>query len=76
MRIDASLLMAEGHRYARKYPLAMLWTEAELARERVNARLATEATLLHQVAIAVLTPKGKGVDHLNKTLRKLQNGRR
>lgn len=66
--------MAEGHPCARKYPLAMLWTEAELARERVNARLATEATLLHQVAIAVLTPKGRGVKHLTKTLRKLQHG--
>lgn len=75
MRINASLLLAEGHVNARKYPLAMLWNEAELVRERVNARLATEATLLHAVAMAVLTPKGKGVAHLNKTLRKLQNGR-
>lgn len=53
----------------------MLWNEAELVRERVNARLATEALLLHAVGLAVLIPKGKGVDHLNKTLRKLQNGR-
>lgn len=68
--------MAEGHAHARKYPLAMLWTEAELARERVNARLATEAVLLQQVAVAVLTPKGKGVKHLNETLRKMQDGRR
>ena len=68
--------MSEGHPHARKYPLAMLWTEAELARERVNGRLATEATLLHQVAVAVLAPKGKGVATLNKTLRMLQDGRR
>lgn len=61
--------------HARKYPLAMLWNEAELVRERVNARLATEAALLHAVAMAVLTPKGKGVGHLNRTLRMLQHGR-
>lgn len=67
--------MAEGHLHARKYPLAMLWNEAELVRERVNARFATEATLLHAVAMAVLTPKGKGVDHLKKLVRKLENGR-
>lgn len=68
-------MLSEGHLHARKYPLAMLWNEAELVRERVNARFVTEATLLHAVAMAVLTPKGKGVEHLNKTLRKLQNGR-
>jgi hypothetical protein len=74
LRIDASLLISEGHVYARKYPLAMLWTEAELARERINTRLATEAALLHAVAMAVMTPKGKGVPHLNKTLRMLTRG--
>jgi len=63
--------MAEGHPQARKYPLAMLWTEAELARERINAQLATEATLMHQVGIAVTAPKGKGFAPFKKLVEKL-----
>lgn len=60
--------------HARRYPLAMLWNEAELARERINSRLATEAALMHAVGIALTTVKGKGVAPLNKILRKLQRG--
>jgi hypothetical protein len=61
--------------FARKYPLAVLWTEVEIARERVNGRIATEAVMIHQAAVAVLSPKGKGLTAFNKTLRKLRNGR-
>lgn len=70
-----SLLRAEGHRYPNKYTLATLWYESELARERINGKIATETTLLHAVIAAVLTPKGKGVSHLNKLLKRLHDGR-
>lgn len=75
MRQDVSLLRAEGHGLPQRYTLATLWYEAQLARERINAKIATEATLVHAVIAAVLTPKGKGVSNLKTLLKRLQDGR-
>jgi hypothetical protein len=66
--------MAEGHRHANDYPLSKLWIEAEIARERIHGRMATETSLLHSAIVAVLSLDGKGVENLNRQLRKLTDG--
>lgn len=69
LRRDASLLIAEGwsHGVAYALPLAVLWTEAELIRERVNNRIATE-TILIQAAVVDVVGGGR---HLKTALDKL-----
>lgn len=72
----ASLLISEGHQHARRYPLAMLWSEAELVRERVNARIRTETTLMHAVIVSILSPSKdkKAQRHLDNLLKRLDHG--
>jgi hypothetical protein len=72
--VQASLLMAEGHLHANRYPLSKLWIETEIARERINARLASETALIHSAIVAVLAPDGKGVKNLNRQLEDLNDG--
>lgn len=69
-----SLLLSEGHANANKYPIAKVWYEGQLVRERVNARISSEVVLMHAAIVAVASPKGKGVEHFKKLLRKLRNG--
>lgn len=69
-----SLLLSEGHLNATRYALAKVWYEAQIVRERVNNRIATEVTLMHTAMVAIMSPKGKGVTNLNKQLKRLQNG--
>jgi len=66
--------MAEGHPHANRYPLSKLWIETEIARERINARMASETALMFQAIVAVLAPGGKGVKNLNENLKRLTDG--
>jgi hypothetical protein len=66
--------MSEGHQYASLYPLSKLWIETEIARERINARLVTEATLTFKAIVAVISSGGGGVKDFNEELRKLNDG--
>lgn len=52
----------------------MLWQEAQIARERENRRIATEAVLLDAVITAQMTSGKSGREHLAKLLKGLQNG--
>lgn len=73
--MQASLLLSEGHQQANQYPLSRLWIEAEIVRERVNQRIATESTMMQAVIVAVLSPaKGEGAKHLQKLLKGLTDG--
>lgn len=56
LRRDASLLIAEGWSYGIAYalPLAVLWTEAELIRDRINGRIATESILIQAAVVDVI----------------------
>ena len=67
-----SLLLSEGHTEARKYPLAMLWHEANIVRARLHSIMRTEAILI-QGAIASMLSK-KGADGFEKTLKVLTDG--
>ena len=50
--------MAEGHPWAAYYPLSKLWIEVELARERINARISTEAVLMQSVISSIVNKNG------------------
>lgn len=56
---------------AGKYPLAVLWSEASIARRRIGALTATEVSSMHSAMGAVMSGK---VTPLNKVLRMLRNG--
>lgn len=65
-----SLLLAEGHADARRYPLAMVWSEARIVRRRVNDRISTEAVLMQTAIVAALA----GGKHLTEALKDLRDG--
>lgn len=67
-----SLLLSEGHPAARRYPLIVVWQEAQLVRERNRLRMAEEAVMLHTVITAQMA-KG-GHRQLEKLLKDLRNG--
>lgn len=74
LRAQVSLLLANGHVNASRYPIARVWYEAQLVTERVNNQTLTEVTLLHAAMVAIMSPKGDGVRNLNKLMGKLRNG--
>ena len=45
-----------------------------MIRERVNARISTEVTLMHAAMVAIMAPKGAGVKSLNKMLKGMRDG--
>lgn len=61
--------MSEGHWEARHYPVAMVWSEARIVRQRRAGRMKTEAALQEQVIAAVLSAKGH--KQLTQTLKGL-----
>lgn len=52
------MLVSEGHRDAGLYPLAYMLCEAEIARERINARIKTEMILTQSAIASALSKKG------------------
>ena len=67
-----SFLLAEGHVHARSYPLRMVWDEVKIARERVNAVLASEALLI-QMVVGGMFSKESG-EAFNKAIKELTRG--
>jgi hypothetical protein len=63
--------MAEGHPFAQEYPLAFMWNEARIARERVNSQTITETLMLFQAVQTVWSGK---IDGLNKAIQELRDG--
>lgn len=74
LRVAVSLLLSEGHRNANRYALAKVWYEAQIVRERVNSRIATEVTLMHAAMVAIMSPKKAGQQNLTKQLKELRDG--
>lgn len=68
-----SLLLSEGHATARRYPIIVVWQEAQIVRERVNQRHITETVLMQAVAAATMSKKGG--KHLADLLKDLGHGR-
>jgi hypothetical protein len=52
----------------------VLWQEAQIARERVNQRLATETLLLDAVVTKALSSDRSGFENLQSILKGLRNG--
>lgn len=65
-----SLLLAEGHTAARRYPIAMVWNEAKMVRRRKNHRLAHEMVVLNATVGAVIA----GPKHFKEVLKDLEDG--
>lgn len=63
--------MAEGHADAWHYPLAFLWNESRIARQRINGLIATESLLMYSAITAVWSGK---LDNLNESIRSLRDG--
>lgn len=72
LRVDVSLLLSEGHHHARRYPLIVLWQEAQVVRERVNSRIVTDATMIDSAIAANLNKPAR--KQFIKTLKDLSNG--
>lgn len=64
-----SLLLSEGHTQARSYPIATVWSEARIIRQRHAARR-KEETVLMQMTVASLFDKKAG-KQLAKMLKRL-----
>lgn len=64
-----SLLLSEGHAHAQSYPLALVWSEARLVRQRLAFRRRQETALM-QMAIASVFDKKAG-QQLAKLLKRL-----
>ena len=65
-----SLLVSEGHTHARRYPVCIVWTEATIAQQRLNQRMATEAVLVQG---AILSALGGGKE-FSKLIKDLTRG--
>lgn len=73
LREQVSLLLSEGHVHARRYPLAMVGVEADIAMRRVNLAFVTQSTLMQACIGSVMNGK-KGGKHYQELIRKLQSG--
>lgn len=56
-----SLLLAEGHRDARSYPLAHVWSEVRIVRQRNAQRRKLDMVLMQQVLSSMFTEKAAKV---------------
>lgn len=65
--------MSVGHPDAHSYPLATLWAEVEIARDRQNAEYATQAVLL-QNAVSSLLDK-ESAKHFKQVIERLNDGK-
>lgn len=54
------MLLSEGHSGARNYPIGMVWTEAQIAKRRINHMLASEGIIMQAVVGSVMNPKAGG----------------
>jgi hypothetical protein len=48
-----SLLLSQGHPSAAQYPLCTLFTEARIAKHRINMELATQAILVQSALVSI-----------------------
>lgn len=64
-----SLLLSEGHADARHYPVAVVWSEVNIVRERSSNRRSRDAAI-HQLVLSSLFGKKAGKE-LEKLLNKV-----
>jgi hypothetical protein len=66
------LLLEKGHTAASRYPIAVVWSETRIVRQREIAHISLDAVLL-QMAIASNFSK-KAAGQLTKMLKDIKNG--
>lgn len=54
-----SLLLSEGHAHARRYPVAVVWSEANIVRKRASNRRVRD-TAVTQLVLGTLFSKKAG----------------
>lgn len=69
LRRDVSLLLSEGHAEARRYPVAVVWSEARIVRQRHSNRRTRDAVIT-QLVLGSLFDKKAGKE-LTKMLGKV-----
>lgn len=57
LRREVSLLLSEGHQFARQYPIAVVWSEARIVRQRQAARRKLDASLMQMVIGSMFSAK-------------------
>lgn len=67
LRRDVSLLLSEGHPDARRLPVAVVWSEARIIRQRHARRMQNEAVTMQTVIGSLFSKEG------GKALEKLLN---
>lgn len=61
--------MSEGHRQAAEYPVAVVWSEALIVRQRIGSRRNADAAVMQMVIASVISEKaGKKLPKLLKRL--------
>lgn len=65
-----SLLVAEGQPDAARYPVCILWTEATIARQRINSHHVTQALLVQGAIMSVWG----GAKEFGKMIKGLSDG--
>jgi len=69
LRRDVSLLLSEGHVHAREYPVAHVWNEARIVRQRHHSRRFRDSAVM-QLVLSTLFNKKAG-KALHKLLKKV-----
>ncbi len=60
-----SLLLSEGHFHARNYPVAVVWSEARIVRQRQSAKTKLDAAVMQMIVSSVFSKKaGKQLENL------------
>ena len=64
-----SLLLSEGHSHAREYPIAVVWSESRIVRQRNAMRAKLDTSLMQMVIGSVFDKKaGKQLSDILKRL--------
>lgn len=64
-----SLLLSEGHLHARDYPIAVVWSESRIVRQRNAMRVKLDTSLMQMVIGSVFDKKaGKQLSDILKRL--------
>lgn len=64
-----SLLLSEGHQFARDYPIAVVWSEVRIVRQRNAMRRKLDTSLMQMVIGSVFDKKaGKQLSDILKRL--------
>lgn len=71
LRREVSLLLANGHTYARQYPLIAVWNEARIVRQRIGQRDSTNASLMLSAIQVGMSCDKKAMDNFKNLSKRM-----